>query len=185
VAAPIIRHADPRRDAAACAAIYAPFVSDSAVSFEEVAPSGEEMGRRIEQTSARYPWLVAERGDEVAGFAYATAHRSRAAYRWAADVSAYVGEAHRGQGLGTELYRVLLELLRGQGIQVAAAGITLPNPASVALHESLGFEPVGVWRRVGWKDGAWRDVGWWQLELIPVADAPPAEVSPPIAPGPT
>jgi L-amino acid N-acyltransferase YncA len=185
VVAPTIRQADPHRDAAACAAIYAPFVNDSAVSFEEMAPSGEEMGRRIEQTSALYPWLVAERGDEVAGFAYGAAHRSRAAYRWAADVSAYIGERHRGQGLGTELYRVLLELLRGQGIQVAAAGITLPNPASVALHESLGFEPVGVWRRVGWKDGAWRDVGWWQLDLIPVADAPPAEVSPPIAPGPT
>ena len=179
MAAAHIRHADPSRDGGACAAIYAPFVRDTPVSFEELAPSGEDMARLIERTSSSYPWLVAEREQRVAGYAYATAHRSRAAYRWAADVTVYIGEGHRGQGLGTDLYRALLSLLADQGIRVACAGITLPNPASVALHESLGFEPVGVWRRIGWKAGAWHDVGWWQLALGPGDRSPPAELGPP------
>lgn len=179
MAAVNIRHADPRRDGEACAAIYAPFVRGSAVSFEETPPSGEEMAQLIGRTASHYPWLVAERAGELAGYAYASAHRSRAAYRWAADVTVYIGEAHRGQGLGSELYRVLLRLLAEQGVHVACAGITLPNPASVALHESLGFELVGVHRRIGWKTGAWRDVSWWQLELMTPGDGPPAEVRPP------
>jgi phosphinothricin acetyltransferase len=160
-----IRDADPHRDAGACAAIYAPFVEGSAVSFEEVAPDAGEMAARIAASQATHPWLVAVSGGEVAGYAYACPHRARPAYRWSADVSVYVAESCRRAGVGRALYAELLERLRGQGFQVACAGITLPNEASVRLHESFGFEPVGVYRGIGWKAGAWRDVGWWQLRL--------------------
>lgn len=178
-----IRDADPKRDAAACAAIYAPYVEASATSFEERAPSAEEIAARIEQSSATHPWLVAERGGEVLGYAYACQHRMRPAYRWAADVSVYVAGARRGQGVGRSLYEALFERLRRQGLRMACAGITLPNEASVALHERFGFVPVGVFGRIGWKEGAWRDVGWWQLDLSPASDdQPPAEPQAPDAP---
>jgi L-amino acid N-acyltransferase YncA len=172
-----IRSADPARDGDACAAIYAPSVIDSAVSFEEVAPAGDEMARRIATAPA---WLVAEGDREVVGYAYASSHRSRAAYRWAVDVSAYVDAAHRGKGLGRALYEVLFERIRADGYWIAVAGITLPNPASERLHESMGFRPVGTYRRIGWKAGAWHDVQWWQLDLRPGDETQPAE---PRAPG--
>ena len=174
-----IRSANPERDSAACAAIYAPHVEASPTSFEAEAPGPEEMAERIERIGATHPWLVAERNGEVAGFAYACEHRSRAAYRWAVDVSVYVGEADRRRGLGKDLYEELLRRLRAQRFRVACAGVTLPNEASVALHEGLGFVAVGVYRRIGWKQGAWRDVGWWQLDLSPDADDPPEEPLPP------
>lgn len=176
-----IRHADPDRDGAGCASIYAPFVTDTAVSFEEEAPSASELAELIRRISRTHPWLVAddERGD-VTGFAYASEHRARAAYRWAADVTVYVGDGNRRRGVGRALYGELLPLLARQGFHVACAGITLPNPASVALHEASGFTLVGVYRRIGWKAGGWRDVGWWQLELVPPGDSPPAEPGPPV-----
>jgi phosphinothricin acetyltransferase len=170
-----IRSADPSRDAEPCAAIYRPFVEDCATSFEERAPDVEELAGRIEATIRTHPWLVAEDGERVIGFAYACPHRSRAAYRWAADVSVYVEAGHRGEGHGRRLYERLLADLRERGFRIACAGITLPNEASVALHEGLGFAPVGVYRKIGWKEGAWRDVGWWQIELSPSAEDPPAE----------
>jgi L-amino acid N-acyltransferase YncA len=132
-------------------------------------------------TTKTHPWLVAEHEGEVVGYAYACPHRSRVAYRWAADVSVYVNEGQRGEGCGRALYVELLERLRRQRFQVACAGITLPNEASVSLHESLGFVTIGVYRRIGWKAGAWRDVGWWQLELEPAGEGPPAEPLPPEA----
>jgi phosphinothricin acetyltransferase len=174
-----IRSADPDLDAAACAAIYAPNVEASPTSFEAEAPSPEEMAARIARIGATHPWLIAEREGETVGFAYACEHRSRAAYRWAVDVSVYVGEANRGRGLGRGLYEELFERLRAQRFRVACAGVTLPNEASVALHEGLGFVAVGVYRRIGWKAGAWRDVGWWQLDLAPDAADPPEEPLPP------
>lgn len=174
----MIRPADPERDAAACAAIYAPYVAGSPASFEEVAPGGDEMAERMRRVRATHPWLVAERDGRVAGYAYASPHRERAAYRWACDVAVYVDPADHRRGVGRALYEALLPLLRAQGFHMAVAGITLPNAASVGLHEALGFEPVGVYREIGWKDGAWRDVGWWQLRLGDGA-APPAE---PLAP---
>jgi L-amino acid N-acyltransferase YncA len=173
-----IRHADPARDAASCAEIYAPFVSDSAVSFEEEPPTAAEFERRIAATAERHPWLIAEVDCKLAGFAYASRHRERAAYRWAADVSVYVHDAFRRRGVATVLYRTLLELLVRQGVRIACAGVTLPNEPSVSLHESLGFRPVGVYSRIGWKAGAWRDVGWWELELLP-AEGEPREPGPP------
>jgi L-amino acid N-acyltransferase YncA len=174
-----IRSADPERDAAACAAIYAPYVEASATSFEAEPPTAAELAERIERTGATHPWLVAESDGEILGFAYACEHRARAAYRWAVDVSIYLAEANRGKGLGRALYEALFERLREQRFRVACAGVTLPNEASVRLHESLGFTPVGVYRRIGWKAGAWHDVGWWQLDLCPGGEDPPGE---PLAP---
>ena len=175
----MIRHAEPTRDGPACAAIYRPFVTGSYVSFEERAPDGEEFARRIERGSRSYPWLVAEDDGSVIGYAYACAHRERAAYRWAADVAAYVDAHARRRGVGRALYVTLFSLLVRQGVQTVCAGVTLPNDASVGLHEALGFRPVGVYLRIGFKHGAWRDVGWWQLELVPPSDRAPAELGPP------
>ncbi len=170
-----IRDADPARDGGACAAIYAPSVEAGPTSFEEQSPSASEMAARIERITATHPWLVAEAGGEVRGYAYACRHRERFAYRWATDVSVYVADDQRGRGLGRDLYEALFESLRRQRFQVACAGITLPNEASVALHERLGFVVVGIYPRIGWKQGAWRDVGWWQLELVPPSVGTPAE----------
>ena len=177
----MIRHADAQRDAAACAAIYAPYVRETAISFEAVAPDASAMGERIARFGATHPWLVAEEAERgrVIGFAYATPHRERAAYRWACDVSVYVDGAQRRRGIGRQLYEALLPLLRAQRLHVACAGVTLPNAASVRLHESLGFEPVGVYRGIGFKLGRWHDVGWWQLRLLGGADSAPAEPLPP------
>ena len=177
-----IRDADPGRDAAACAAIYAPHVLESPTSFEEAPPDDAEMAGRIARGSSSHPWLVAEGEDGLRGYAYACRHRERPAYRWSADVSVYVSGAHRRQGVGRRLYESLFERLRRQGFRTACAGITLPNDASVALHEGLGFAPVGVYRQIGWKAGAWRDVGWWQLDLDPEAPGAPTEPLPPGAP---
>lgn len=163
-------------DAGPVAAIYAPNVTGSIISFESEPPDADEMRRRIAGTLERYPWLVCERGGRVLGYAYAGAHGSRAAYRWSVDVSVYVhAEAHR-TGVGRALYTSLLAALRVQGFYNAYAGATLPNPASVGLHEAMGFRPVGVYRKVGYKMGAWHDVGWWHLALRErVGDpAPPA-----------
>jgi phosphinothricin acetyltransferase len=176
----VIRHADPGRDGAGCAAIYAPYVRDSVASFEEREPSAEEFARRIELISRSHPWLVADDDGELAGYAYAAPHRERAAYRWAAEVAVNVAPHRRRQGIGRALYGALLPLLVRQGLRIVCAGITLPNDASVALHESFGMEPVGVYRRIGWKFGAWHDVGWWQGELA----APGADGRPPPEPGP-
>lgn len=170
-----IRDADPARDAAACAAIYAPHVEGSAVSFEERAPDAAELARRIERYGASHAWLVAEREGEVVGYAYATAFNERPAYRWSAGVSVYVAEGEHGRGVGRTLYEALFDRLRERGFRMACAGITLPNEASVGLHESLGFKQVGVNPEIGWKNGAWRDVGWWQLELAPPSEGPPPE----------
>jgi phosphinothricin acetyltransferase len=157
-------------DGDALAAIYAPNVTDSAISFELVAPTGDEMRRRVAAVLEHAPWLVLERrgasaGYEIAGYAYATKHRDRAAYQWSVDVSVYVAKAHHRAGVGRALYLCLFDLLRLQGFYLAHAGVTLPNPASVGLHESLGFRRVGIYPAVGYKLGAWRDVGWWRLPL--------------------
>jgi L-amino acid N-acyltransferase YncA len=175
----LIRHANASADAAACAAIYAPYVTDSAVSFEYAAPTADQLAERIERYSATHAWLVAEDQGGVAGFAYATPHRDRTAYQWATEVSVYIDSRHHRRGIGRALYRELFSLLSRQGFRVACAGIALPNEASIALHESLGFEPVGVYRRIGFKDGAWRDVGWWQLQLGPQDGVVPDDPGPP------
>ncbi|MCA1689760.1 MAG: N-acetyltransferase family protein [Actinobacteria bacterium] len=128
------------------------------------------MAGRIAAISRTHPWLVIEDGGRVAAYAYASPHRTRAAYRWAADTAIYVADDYRRRGAGRRLYLALFELMRAQGLSVACAGIALPNPASVGLHEAVGFEPVGIYKGIGWKAGAWRDVGWWQLRLGPQGD---------------
>ncbi len=176
-----IRAAEPTRDAAACAAIYAPYVETTPISFEERPPDAREMATRIERVTAGHPWLVAEEGGEVVGYSYACRLHERPAYRWAAEVSVYVETARRGRGHGRALYEELFDRLRRQRLQVAWAGITLPNEASVRLHERLGFVRTGVSPRIGWKRGSWHDVSWWQLELVPAGADPPPE---PLPPGP-
>lgn len=175
----LIRDATPERDAAACAAIYAPYVTDTVISLEEDALTPEEFADRMTATTQTHPWLLAEDEDEVIGFAYATRHRERASYRWASDVTVYVANQHQRHGVGRALYQSLFALLDKRGFRIACAGITLPNEASVGLHESLGFRPVGVYRDIGFKHGAWRDVGWWQLSLGDPG-APPSELGPPL-----
>ncbi len=164
-------------DGEAVAAIYRPVVESSPTSFEIDPPGAEEMARRIRDTFPAYPWLVCEVGGRVAGYAYGMRHRARPAYRWSAEVSVYVGASHHRRGVGRALYLSLFEILAAQGYCTAFAGITLPNSGSVALHEAVGFEPIGVFRRIGHKFGAWHDVGWWQRPLRGY-DASPAEPIP-------
>lgn len=159
-----IRIATPA-DAGGVAEIYAPSVAASAISFETAVPTPQEMEGRIAAVLAFAPWLVCVGEERIEGYAYASPHRERAAYRWCVDVSVYVHEDCRRTGVARALYTTLLALLRAQGFYAAHAGITLPNEPSVRFHESFGFQPVGLYPRVGFKCGAWHDVGWWQLEL--------------------
>jgi L-amino acid N-acyltransferase YncA len=159
-------------DAGAVAAIYSPFVDHTAVSFETTPPGRDEMLRRIVVTTAVYPWLVCELDGSVVGYAYATQHRVRAAYQWSVDTSAYVESPQQRRGVGRGLYASLLAVLRAQGFVNAYAGITLPNLASVGLHEAVGFTRIGVYERAGYKLGTWHDVGWWQLALQAHAESP-------------
>lgn len=162
-------------DAAAIAAIYAPFVRGSAVSFETDPPDEGAMRARIEAGGGLYPWLVGEAEDgSVLGYAYAARFRDRPAYRFAVETSVYLRAGAAGRGLGRRLYEPLLAMLEAQGFTQAIAAVTLPNEASVRLHEKLGFERAGTYRQVGWKLGAWHDVGLWQRKLAP-AGTPPAE----------
>jgi phosphinothricin acetyltransferase len=152
-------------DAAACAAIYAPFVTGNWVSFELDPPDAGAMAARISKHGTSHAWLVADVDGSLAGYAYGSPHRDRAAYSSSCDVAVYVDPAHARQGVGRTLYAELLPLLAARGFHAAFAGIALPNAASVGLHEAMGFAPVGIYREVGWKLGGWRDVGWWQRLL--------------------
>lgn len=160
-------------DAAALQRIYAPYVRETAVSFELEPPTMEQIAARLRATLPMYPWLVCERGGEVAGYAYGSRYRERAAYRWSVEVTIYVAPAHQRRGIGRALYTALLRILALQGYCNAFAAIALPNPASVALHEALGFTAVGVYRSVGYKLGRWYDVGWWQRSLQLPSPSPP------------
>lgn len=166
-------------DAPAIAAIYAPYVRDTIVSFETEAPDADEIAARIARLGAQYPWLAAWSDGRVVGYAYACENRSRLAYRWSVDAAVYLDPSAQRKGIGSALYRRLFALLRAQGYVNAFGGISLPNAASVALHEAMGFRLIGVYRSVGYKLGAWRDVGWWQLALC----EPPRSPAEPIAIG--
>jgi phosphinothricin acetyltransferase len=166
-----IRLARPE-DASAVASIYGPVVETSPTTFEIEVPSEQEMRRRIDETLVRWPWLVFENGAGVSGYACATRHRERGAYQWSADVSVYIAPTQHRRGIGRALYTALLEILAMQGYCNAYAGITLPNTASVGLHEAIGFLHLGVYRGVGHKLGRWHDVGWWHFELRPLPERP-------------
>jgi phosphinothricin acetyltransferase len=160
-----IRTARPE-DAPSIAEVYQPIVRDTIISFELEVPSSEEMRRRILSTLTRMPWLVSVGQDGVIeGYVYASRHRERAAYQWSVDTTAYVRADRRQRGIGKSLYLQLFDQLRMLGYCQAFAGIALPNPASIKLHESVGFKPIGVYRKVGFKLAAWHDVGWWQATL--------------------
>lgn len=163
-------------DGAACAAIYEPYVRETAITFETVAPSAGEMSGRIAAGLRDHAWLVAEdAGGAVVGYAYGGQYKVRAAYAWACEVSVYLRMGLRRTGLGRALYEELFARLAERGYLTAVAGMTLPNPASEGLHRALGFQPVGTYRDIGFKHGAWHDVAWTQRELAPR----PAEPAPP------
>ena len=152
-------------DAEAIAAIYAPYVRETAISFEEVPPSPAEMGQRLRSTLETYPYLVFDDGAGVLGYAYGGVHRSKPAYRWSVETTVYVARhAHRG-GIGRALYARLIDLLIRQGFHSAFAGITLPNDKSVGLHEAMGFVHLGTFAEIGFKHGEFRDLGWWRRGL--------------------
>jgi phosphinothricin acetyltransferase len=153
-------------DAAQIQAIYEPYVASTPISFELDPPDASDMRRRIVETLVQYPWLVCESPEgAILGYAYGSQHRVRVAYQWSVDVSIYIGEQYHRMGAGSALYKSLLALLTMQGYCTAYAGITLPNDASVRLHESVGFTKVGVFKDTGYKLGEWLDVGWWELQL--------------------
>lgn len=167
-----IRLATPA-DADAVAAIYAPIVRDTAISFEAEPPSADEFRSRMREVGKMGPWLVLDDERGVAGYAYAGAFRARHAYRFTVETTVYVREDARGRGVGRALYAAILPLLVAQGHRRAIAGVTLPNAGSVRLHESVGFRPVGVFAKVGFKFGKWHDVGFWDLELASHVEEPP------------
>jgi len=173
---PRVRLADPDRDAARVAAIYRPAVEASIATFEEVAPAAEVMAGRMRETLSRLPWLVAEDEGGVAGYAYAGPHRTRPGYRWSVDISVYVDARRQGRGVGRALYDELLDLLRRQGYVNAYAGVALPNPASVALHEAVGMRRIARYERVGYKFGAWHDVAWFGMRLADPVGQPPEPI---------
>ena len=152
-------------DAPAILSIYAPIVRDTIISFETEVPTVQEMADRIATTLKTHPYLVAEVDGSVTGYAYASQHRARSAYKWSVDVTVYVASERRRSGVARALYGRLLPILAERHFHAAFAGIALPNPASVGLHEAMGFAPVGIYREVGFKFGRWCDVGWWQRLL--------------------
>jgi L-amino acid N-acyltransferase YncA len=160
-------------DAPALVKIYAPFVETTPVSFETVVPSVDEFAARIAKALSKWQFLVAERDGEIAGYAYGSTHRERAAYRFSVEVSAYLDPRFHRQGIGSALYRRLFDDLIAKGYCTAFAGATLPNDASVGMHKSVGFEMIGVFRRIGWKFDRWHDVAWMQRTL---RDGAPQEV---------
>jgi L-amino acid N-acyltransferase YncA len=152
-------------DAAAIAEIYNYYVRGTVVTFEETPVSVDEMARRIDDIGVRFPWLVWEDGGAVVGYAYASAWKSRSAYRFSVESTIYLAASHQGGGIGAKLYGALLAELKPRGFHTAVGGIALPNPASVALHEKLGFKRIAQFAEVGRKFDRWVDVGYWQLIL--------------------
>lgn len=176
VPALLVRDATPD-DAAACARIYAPYVTDTAITFESVAPTADEMGRRIAEAQVSHAWMTLELDHTTVGYAYAGPFSGRDAYRWAAEVSVYLDSAHRGRGGGRALYGALLPRLADRGFRIAAACMTLPNDASLGLHEALGFERVATFADIGWKLGRWHSTAWLQKRLAPAAEGEPADLT--------
>lgn len=170
---PNVRNAS-ERDAEACAVIYAPYVTDTAISFETDPPLPAEMAERIATAVRTHAWIVLENEGRVVGYAYGAPFSSRLAYRWSCEVSVYLERGRRRTGGGRALYDALFARLSERGFRTAVAGMTLPNDASVGLHRAMGFEPVGTYRRIGWKHGTWHDVAWAQRTIATGQD-PPAE----------
>ncbi|HEX4016436.1 MAG TPA: GNAT family N-acetyltransferase [Frankiaceae bacterium] len=167
----LIRAADVG-DAAACAAIYNPYVVSTAITFEIEPPTAAQMAERIAAATRQHTWLVLEDAGAIAGYAYAHAFAERAAYRWACETSIYLELGRRRTGAGRALYEALFARLAERGYRRAIAGMTLPNDASAGLHAAVGFEPMGVYRQIGWKNDAWHDVAWVQKTISDAPDPP-------------
>ncbi|MFW5949982.1 MAG: N-acetyltransferase family protein [archaeon] len=162
-------------DAPSCREIYAPYVRETAVTFEQSVPSPGEFRERMEQLLDSYPWLVSEHENDICGYAYASPHRDRGAYQWSVESSVYVSESFHRSGIATALYNALFAVLREQGYVNVYAGTTLPNPPSVNFHQSIGFESVARYPNAGYKSGEWHDVQWWHYPV----QSPPDEPAPP------
>jgi L-amino acid N-acyltransferase YncA len=167
----LIRMATPA-DAEAILSIYAPYIDKTSVSFEYTVPTLPEFKSRMEEYLAFAPWLVATKEGRVLGYAYASKYRAREAYSWAIEVSVYLAEESKGRGLAAKLYDELFTTLIRCGYRQAFAVITLPNAASLSLHRKMGFEPIGVFKNVGFKFGAWHDVAWYRKELLSFEGSP-------------
>lgn len=162
----IVIRAAAIEDAPSIAAIYNHYVASTVITFEEDAVPAPAMAARIADVRAQnLPWLVAELGGEVVGYSYANRWKARSAYRHSVETTIYLKPGCEGRGIGKRLYSALLEILKTNGVHAVIGGAALPNAASVALHEKLGFERVGTFRQVGFKHGRWVDVGYWQLVL--------------------
>lgn len=156
--------------------IYAPYITNTSYTFETEVPTVEDFAARIRNYLATWPWLVCERGGEIAGYAYATRHRERVAYQWCTESSVYIHDDHQKKGIARALYLALFNILEHQGFRNVYAVINLPNPKSVALHENCGFEYFTTFEKVGYKLGRWKNVGWWKLVLNDYGDEPAAPV---------
>ena len=159
-------------DAADIHQIYSPIVRDTHISFEQTVPAISEIAARVDKTLTQYPWLVCEVNGRLAGYAYASAFRARAAYQWTAETTVYIHSDFQRRGVSRALYSSLLALLCEQGYCSAVGVIALPNEGSIHAHEAVGFRKVGIFKNVGHKAGDWRDTGWWQLELRPPPTSP-------------
>jgi L-amino acid N-acyltransferase YncA len=152
-------------DAAAIAAIYAPYVRETAISFDEVPPTAAEMARRLTAALETYPFLVFDEGQGVLGYAYGSIHRAKPAYRWSVETTVYAARQLHRRGIGRALYSRLIQLLTRQGFHSAFAGIVPPNEGSVGLHEAMGFVYLGTFPKIGFKHGRFHDLGWWHRTL--------------------
>jgi L-amino acid N-acyltransferase YncA len=179
---PVVNHRDielrlaSSADAPDLCEIYRPYVEETPISFEAIAPSREEMASRVDSVLPRFPWLVAQVGERIVGYAYAHEFAARAAYRWSIESSIYIRDDFQRRGIGTALYSALLGIAAAQGYQECFAGIALPNDSSIRMHEAIGFSRVATFQRVGWKRNSWHDVGWWQRSLGDRDDAPPEPI---------
>ena len=171
----IIRIATPE-DAAGILDIYTPFISNTSFTFETDIPSVEEFAARIKTYLINWPWLVAESGGKITGYAYATRHRERTAYQWSVESSVYIHDDFQQTGLGRNLYKTMFEILKQQGFTNVYAVINLPNDKSVAFHEKLGFQYFATYEKVGYKLGKWKNVGWWRLSINEYGDEPAAPI---------
>lgn len=160
-----------KADVPALLDIYRHYIS-TIVTFEYVLPGGEEFARRVDAVSQVYPYLVLEQDGRVLGYAYAHPIAERAAYGWGAELSIYLHPDAAGRGAGTRLYRVLMELLRLQGVRTVYGLVSSPNPASEGLHTAMGFRLMGVQRKAGYKNGRWIDLLWFEKAIAPYTPAP-------------
>ena len=184
-----IRFADPARDAAGILAVYAPYIRETAITFETEVPALAAFERRVAEIGADFPYLVLEVDGELAGYAYAHRQAERAAYAWNAELSIYLAGKWRGRGLGAPLYRLLEKLLAMQGYVNLYGVITASNAGSIRLHEKLGYRQTGLHEKTGWKFGQWHDVAWLHKRvregepgtILPLSALDPAQVEREIA----